>query len=55
MTPTPGVDYPVLTTYQPDEPPIRLPLSILRDVRAALDEICEEPQRRALGSFILCP
>lgn len=55
MTATPGVDYPVLTTYQPDEPPLQLPLSILRDVRAALDEIGEEPQRRAFGSFILCP
>ena len=39
MTATPGVDYPVLRTYQPDEPPLQLPLSILRDVRAALDEI----------------
>jgi len=39
MTATPGVDYPVLTTYQPDEPPLKLPLSILRNVRAALDEI----------------
>lgn len=46
MTATPGVEYPVLTTYQPDEPPLQLPLSILRDVRAALDEIGEEPQRR---------
>jgi len=55
MTATPGVDYPVLTTYQPDEPPLQLRLSILRDVRAALDEIGEEPQRRAIGSFILCP
>lgn len=34
---------------------LQLPLSILRDVRAALDEIGEEPQRRAFGSFILCP
>ena len=55
MTATPGVDYPVLTTCQPDEPQLQLPLSILRDVRAALDEIGEEPQRRAFGSFILCP
>jgi len=55
MTATPGVDYPVLTTYQPDELPLQLPLRILRDVRAALDEIGEEPQRSAFGSFILCP
>ncbi len=39
MTATPGADYPVQTTYQPDEPPLQLPLSILRDVRVALDEI----------------
>ena len=55
MTAMPGVDYPVLTTYQPDELPLQLPLRILRDVRAAVDEIGEEPQRSAFGSFILCP
>ncbi|MGS0686042.1 hypothetical protein ACVBEQ_12990 [Nakamurella sp. GG22] len=53
LTATPGVDYPGLTTYQPDEPPLQLPLSILRDVRAALDEIGEESQRRAF--WILHP
>jgi hypothetical protein len=45
----------MLTNYQPDEPPLQLPRGILRDVRAALDEIGEEPQRRALGTFIPMP
>lgn len=35
MTTTPGLDYPLGTTYQPDEPPLAMSVAQLRDVRAA--------------------
>jgi hydroxyacylglutathione hydrolase len=55
MTDQPGVDYPVGTTYQPDEPPLQMTLDDLRDIRAVLDEIGDQPRRRAFGSFIIWP
>jgi hydroxyacylglutathione hydrolase len=37
MTRAPGVDYPVLTTYQPDEPVLEMSVEHLYAVRAALE------------------
>ncbi|MGW5237322.1 MBL fold metallo-hydrolase [Monashia sp. NPDC004114] len=55
MTREPGVDYPVRTTYQPDEPPLELAPSRLRAIRSLLDEIGPTPARRAAPDFILWP
>ena len=55
MTSRPGVDYPVLTTYQPDEPPLQMTVSQLRDIRAAIDEIGDRPRIKAFPDFIICP
>jgi len=55
MTRQPGVDYPVRTTYQPDEPPLEMTVAHLHKVRAALDEVGPEPALRAFGEFILWP
>jgi glyoxylase-like metal-dependent hydrolase (beta-lactamase superfamily II) len=55
MTSRPGVDYPIRTTYQPDEPPLGLTTSHLREIRTALVEAGPRPGRRALPLFILCP
>jgi hydroxyacylglutathione hydrolase len=55
MTTEPGVDYPVRTTYQPDEPPLQLTVAHLGEIRRALDEIGAEPARRALRDFIIWP
>jgi hydroxyacylglutathione hydrolase len=55
MTRQPGVDYPVRTTYQPDEPPLEMTVGHLSAVRAALDEVGPEPARRAFDDFILWP
>jgi hydroxyacylglutathione hydrolase len=55
MTSQPGVDYPIRTTYQPDEPPLQLTPGHFREIRAALEEIGDQPGRRALPLFILCP
>lgn len=55
MTREAGVDYPVRTTYQPDEPPLEMTVAHLRAIRSALDEVGVEPARRAFDEFILWP
>jgi hydroxyacylglutathione hydrolase len=55
MTRQAGVDYPVLTTYQPDEPPLEMTVAHLHAIRAALDEVGSEPAQRAFDEFILWP
>ena len=55
MTREPGVDYPVRTTYQPDEPPLEMAAAYLQTVRAALDEVGSQPARRRFADFILWP
>lgn len=54
MTNEPGVDYPVLTTYQPDEPPLQMSKGQLRDIRKAIDEIGDQPGRHAFPDFVIC-
>ncbi|GAA3224870.1 MBL fold metallo-hydrolase [Actinocorallia longicatena] len=53
MTTTPGVDYPVRTTYQPDEPPLQLPPSRLHAIRAALSEIGDGPGDHPYDDFVI--
>ncbi|SEL13639.1 MBL fold metallo-hydrolase [Streptacidiphilus jiangxiensis] len=58
MSTEPGVDYPVGTTYQPDEPPLQLTVTHLREIRSALDElggIADRPRRLARPLFVLWP
>jgi hydroxyacylglutathione hydrolase len=55
MTNQPGIDYMVLTTYQPDEPPLQMTVDHLRDIRRAIDEIGGQPELRAFDDFILYP
>jgi len=55
MTRQAGVDYPVRTTYQPDEPPLEMTVSHLHAIRAAIDEVGPEPALRAFDEFILWP
>jgi hydroxyacylglutathione hydrolase len=55
MTRQPGVDYPVRTTYQPDEPSLEMTPAHLRAVRAALDEVGAQPARCRRDDFILWP
>jgi len=54
MTRRPGVDYPIRTTYQPDEPALQMTVDQLRDVRAAIDSIGDRPGRHALADFVIC-
>lgn len=55
MTRGAGIDYPVRTTYQPDEPPLEMTVAHLHAVRAALDEVGPEPALRVFDDFILWP
>jgi hydroxyacylglutathione hydrolase len=55
MTRQPGVDYPVRTTYQPDEPPLEMTVAHLHKIRAAIDEVGPQPVPRAFDEFILWP
>ncbi|MET8446811.1 MBL fold metallo-hydrolase [Streptomyces sp. NPDC005209] len=55
MTSRPGVDYPIRTTYQPDEPPLQMTTDHLRRIRAAIAEAGDRPGRRACADFILYP
>ncbi|MGP3974355.1 MBL fold metallo-hydrolase [Streptomyces sp. 8N114] len=55
MSRQPGVDYPIRTVYQPDEPPLQMTIDHLREIRAALKEIGDRPSRRAFPLFVLCP
>lgn len=54
MTGEPGVDYPVRTTYQPDEPPLQMTVDQLRDVRRAIGEIGDRPGRHVFPDFVIC-
>ncbi|MBK3562870.1 MBL fold metallo-hydrolase [Streptomyces sp. MBT62] len=54
MTRTPGVDYPVRTTYQPDEAPLPLTTDHLRELRQATRELNDQPGRHAYRDFIVC-
>lgn len=55
MTNTPGLDYPVLTTFQPDEPPLEMTVKHLDAVRSALRDAGPEPVRHVCDDFILWP
>ncbi|MFJ1702555.1 MBL fold metallo-hydrolase [Kitasatospora sp. NPDC088346] len=54
MTTEPGVDYPIRTVYQPDEPPLEMSVAQLRDIRRAIDEVGERTGRHAFPDFVLC-
>ncbi|MCB5163785.1 MBL fold metallo-hydrolase [Streptomyces bambusae] len=55
MTSEPGVDYPIRTTHQPDEPPLELTTDHLRELRTALSALGDRPTRHACPRFIIWP
>ena len=54
MSREPGVDHPIYTTYQPDEPPLQMKVDALRDIPRAIDEADGRPGRHVSPGFILC-
>jgi glyoxylase-like metal-dependent hydrolase (beta-lactamase superfamily II) len=53
MTTTPGVDYAIRTTYQPDEPPLQMTVAQLRGIREAIDEVADRPGVHRFADVIL--
>jgi len=53
MSTTPGEDYPVRTTFQPDEPPLEMTVDQLRAVRRAVAEVGDRPGRHVFDDFVL--
>ena len=53
MSTTRGVDYPIRTTFQPDEPPLEMTVDQLRDVQRAVAEVGDRPGRHVFDDFAL--
>jgi len=53
MTTTPGEDYPIRATYQPDEPPLQMTVEHLRRIRDAVAEIGGRPGVHVYPEFIV--
>ena len=53
MTTTPGVDYPIRTMYQPDEPPLEMSVSHLHALRRAVGELRGQPGRYPYADFVI--
>jgi hydroxyacylglutathione hydrolase len=53
MTRSPGVDYVIRTTYQPEEPPLELGVADLRALRRAIDEVGDTPGIHPYERFVL--
>ncbi len=55
MSATPGMDYPVRTTYQPSEHKLELGISHLVELQQALTAMGDAPRREAHDAFIIFP
>lgn len=55
MSTTPGVDFPMGATYQPDEHVLELAPAVLDELEGALDEAGDAPTRVVRASFIVEP
>lgn len=55
MTTTPGEDYPVGWSYQPDEPPLQLTTDHLRQIQQTLRDHDLQPGRYVLPQMIITP
>ena len=53
MTRSPGVDYVIRTTYQPEEPPLEPDVADLRALRQAIDEVGDTPGIHPYEKFVL--
>jgi glyoxylase-like metal-dependent hydrolase (beta-lactamase superfamily II) len=53
MTRTKGVDYPMGTRYQPDEPPLPMTVGQLREVQAAAHEVGDRAGVHPYGDFVI--
>jgi hypothetical protein len=54
MSREPGIDYPIYTTHQPDEPPLQMTVDQLGELRRAIDVVDGRPGRHAFPGFVIC-
>jgi glyoxylase-like metal-dependent hydrolase (beta-lactamase superfamily II) len=54
MSRAPGPDYPVGSTYQPDEPPLQMSVDQLRAVRDAVVAVGGSPGVHGFDDFVIC-
>ena len=52
MTRTPGIDYKIRTTYQPEEPPLQMTVAQLKAVRDAIDRINARSSNARFGVHV---
>ena len=55
MSDSPGVDYPIGTTFQPEEHALQLNLATLQLLNTELQNIGVNPMRKVTDSFIIRP
>ena len=55
MTTTPGADYPVGWSYQPDETPLELTTDHLQQIQSTLRAHDLQPDRYVLSQMIITP
>ena len=55
MSQTPGVDYPVRSTFHPHEAPLEMSVAHLREIRDAIAQLGAVPTRYTANDFILWP
>ncbi|SMF43381.1 MBL fold metallo-hydrolase [Pseudobacteriovorax antillogorgiicola] len=55
MSNTPGQDYPIRTTFQPDEHPLQLSIDTVKELNTELQGIGPNPMRKVNDSFIITP
>jgi hydroxyacylglutathione hydrolase len=53
MTSTPGRDYPLGCTYQPDEPPLQLTVAQLNSIRDAAHQVAGRRGRHVFDDFVI--
>jgi glyoxylase-like metal-dependent hydrolase (beta-lactamase superfamily II) len=53
MTRTPGRDYKIRTTYQPDEPPLEMTVAQLRDLQRAVERIDGDQGVHVFDEFVI--
>ena len=53
MSRTPGRDYPIGTTYQPEEPPLQMTVDQLRAVRDAAVSVADSPGTHTFDDFVI--
>ena len=55
MTNTPGKDYPIYTTFQPEEHPLPLRIKELQELNEALTRLKDKPAKETHDDFIIYP